>query len=69
MPRPSRLFLLDQPLHIIQRGNDRQRVFFADEDHALYRHWLAEAAREYGPAIHAYGRAQRNRRAPSDDRS
>ncbi len=54
MPRLGRLFLPDQPLHIIQRGNDRQRIFFRADDYALYRHWLAEAAREYGLAIHAY---------------
>jgi len=54
MPRLGRIFLPDQPLHIIQRGNDRQRIFFAEDDYALYRDWLGEAAREYGLAIHAY---------------
>jgi putative transposase len=54
MPRLGRLFLPDQPLHIIQRGNDRQRIFFRDGDYALYRRWLGEAAREYGLAVHAY---------------
>jgi putative transposase len=53
MPRLGRVFLLDQPLHIIQRGNDRQRVFFAADDDAHYRDWLAEAALEYGLAVHA----------------
>jgi putative transposase len=49
MPRLGRVILPDQPLHIIQRGNDRQRVFlFHDDDHRLYRHWLTEAARECG---------------------
>ena len=54
MPRLGRLFLPDQPLHIVQRGNDRQRIFFREGDYALYRQWLGEAAREYGLAIHAY---------------
>lgn len=54
MPRLGRLFLPDQPLHIVQRGNDRQRIFFRADDYTLYRHWLGEAAREYGLAIHAY---------------
>ena len=49
-----RYFLRDQPLHIIQRGNNRQAIFFAPEDYALYHHWLGEAAAERGLAIHAY---------------
>jgi putative transposase len=31
------------PYHVTQRGNGRQRVFFADADYAAYRDWLAEA--------------------------
>src|SRR5689334_20925220 len=44
MARPGRYFLPDQPLHVIQRGNNRQPVFFAAEDRTRYREWLAEAA-------------------------
>ena len=54
MARLGRFFAADQPLHVIQRGNNRQAIFFADEDYALYRRWLAEAADAYGCAIHAY---------------
>ena len=54
MPRPGRYFLPDQPLHVIQRGNNRQPIFFADTDYVRYRDWLTEAAGEYGCAIHAY---------------
>jgi putative transposase len=54
MPRLGRYFLPDQPLHVIQRGNNRQAVFFADDDYALYRRWLAEAAASNGCAVHAY---------------
>ena len=54
MPRTGRFFLPDQPLHVIQRGNDRQRIFFSDRDYARYRDWLMAAAAEYGCAIHAY---------------
>ena len=28
MARLGRFFLADQPLHVIQRGNDRQAIFF-----------------------------------------
>jgi putative transposase len=54
MPRLGRYFLPDQPLHVIQRGNNRAAIFFGDEDQGLYADWLAEAAGQYGCAIHAY---------------
>ena len=54
MARLGRYFLPDQPLHVIQRGNNREPVFFCDEDYARYRAWLAEAAARHGCAIHAY---------------
>ena len=53
MARMGRYFLPDQPLHVIQRGNDRQPIFFVAEDYAHYRQWLSDAAAHYG-AIHAY---------------
>ena len=52
--RLGRYFLPDQPLHVIQRGNNRQAIFFAAQDYGRYRGWLIEAARDYGCAIHAY---------------
>jgi len=54
MARLGRYFMAEQPLHIIQRGNNRQPIFFADEDYALCRDWLAGAAAQYGCAVHAY---------------
>lgn len=33
MPRRARLMLPNVPLHVIQRGNNRQACFFADEDY------------------------------------
>jgi putative transposase len=54
MSRLGRYFIEGQPLHIIQRGNDRQAIFFADDDYAQYRDWLIEAAEEYGLTVHAY---------------
>ncbi len=54
MARLGRYFLPDQPLHVIQRGNNRSRIFFAAEDFALYRDWLAAAAGDHGCRIHAY---------------
>jgi putative transposase len=54
MARLGRYFLPDQPQHVIQRGNNRQAIFFAAADYQLYRQWLAEAAARYGCAVHAY---------------
>jgi putative transposase len=54
MARRSRLNLAGVPQHIIQRGNNRQPTFFAEEDFGAYLHWLAEAATKYGCRIYAY---------------
>jgi putative transposase len=52
--RRGRYYLPDQPLHVIQRGNNRAATFFQEEDYSLYRDWLAEAAGQHGCAIHGY---------------
>ncbi|MBI4983942.1 MAG: transposase [Rhodocyclales bacterium] len=54
MPRRARLTLPGVPLHLIQRGNNRQACFFADEDYRLYLGWLADHAGKTGCRIHAY---------------
>jgi putative transposase len=54
MPRRARLNLTDVPQHIIQRGNNRQATFFAEEDYRFYLDCLLDAARKYGCAIYAY---------------
>lgn len=54
MAHLSRYFLPDQPRHLIQRANNRQAIFFAPEDYARYRAWLAKVAAEHGCAVHAY---------------
>jgi REP element-mobilizing transposase RayT len=33
MARLGRYFLPEQPLHVIQRGNNRQAIFFDDDDY------------------------------------
>ncbi|MBM3525311.1 MAG: transposase [Alphaproteobacteria bacterium] len=42
------------PVHVVQRGIDRQACFFTDEDRAFYLEQLAELARACGCAVHAY---------------
>jgi len=54
MARLGRYFLPDQPLHVIQRGNNRAPIFFGGADYTRYREWLAAAASENGCAVHAY---------------
>jgi REP-associated tyrosine transposase len=54
MPRRPRLALPNVPLHLIQRGNNRQACFFADDDYRFYLDWLAEHAGKTGCRIHAY---------------
>jgi putative transposase len=34
MARLGRTFIPGQPMHVIQRGNDRSTSFFADDDYA-----------------------------------
>ena len=54
MARQPRLILAKQPHHILQRANDPQLIFRADEDYAQFLVWLKEASRFYKVAIHAY---------------
>lgn len=54
MPRRPRVHLPDMPLHIVQRGHNRDACFFADEDYTAYRHWLGDALKESGCTLHSY---------------
>ena len=38
----------------MQCGRNRDACFFGEDDHAAYRHWLAETLTETGCALHAY---------------
>jgi putative transposase len=42
------------PLHIIQRGNNRQRCFFGENDYLIYLDLLKQAARRAHCQVHAY---------------
>lgn len=54
MPRQPRYLLPGFPQHVIQRGNNRQPTFRSRRDFALYKHYLAESARNHKCSIHAY---------------
>lgn len=54
MPRRPRLHIPGVPQHVVQRGNDRQPVFFSDDDCRFYLDWLGEYADKRKIAVHAY---------------
>ena len=54
MARLPRFFAKGYPLHIIQRGNNREPIFGAEPDYLFYLDCLQRAADEHALAIHAY---------------
>lgn len=54
MPRLARLRVAGLPVHIIQRGNNRQACFFAEEDYRLFLDCLAGLAKRFKCSLHAY---------------
>lgn len=54
MARLSRVCQTGIPLHVIQRGNNRQVCFADTQDFAAYIHWLKEAAKKFEVDIHAW---------------
>lgn len=54
MPRPPRYFIPGIPQHVLARGNDRQAVFWRDDDYQLYLRALRKASTKYECQIHAY---------------
>jgi putative transposase len=54
VPRRPRFFVPEQPLHIVQRGNNRCAIFARDEDYFVFRECFADACGRYGCSVHAY---------------
>ncbi|OHC80917.1 MAG: transposase [Rhodoferax sp. RIFCSPLOWO2_12_FULL_60_11] len=54
MARLPRLTLPGYPHHIIQRGNNRQAIFATKADYQTMLDLLAENARKFDVAVHAY---------------
>jgi putative transposase len=44
MPRRARITLPGVAHHLIQRGNNRQACFYANQDYQLFLEWLQEYA-------------------------
>ena len=54
MPRRGRVVAPGYPHHIVQRGHNRQAVFFTQGDRSAYLTTLCEFREELGVQIHAY---------------
>jgi len=51
MPRSSRVVIEGCAHHVTQRGNNRQDVFFVDDDRRVFLALLAEAAEHFDLAV------------------
>jgi putative transposase len=54
MPRPPRINVPNVTLHIVQRGNDRNRTFFDADDYRAYLLLLSSISRRFDTSVHAY---------------
>jgi putative transposase len=54
MPRKPRFNLIGIPQHVIQRGNNREPCFYAEQDYRRYLDDLKESADKYDCRVHAY---------------
>lgn len=54
MPRIQRLAVPGVALHVVQRGNNRQAVFFHEADYISYLDLMFESAGQYAVSIHAF---------------
>lgn len=54
MPRQPRFTIPGIPQHVIQRGNNRQPCFYAEEDYRYYLDVLREAIQRNACELHAY---------------
>jgi putative transposase len=54
MPRIARAVAVGFPHHITHRGNNRQDIFFVDDDRRVYLEILNEHCDKYGLDVRAY---------------
>ena len=54
MPRYPRVFLPFMPLHVVQRGHDRQRVFSRPRDYDYYLSNIIEMKQKHDVRLYAY---------------
>ncbi len=54
MARQPRFVLVGHPQHVIVRGNNREPIFYADEDYRFYLEKLQQACKKHQCDVHAY---------------
>jgi putative transposase len=54
MPRHGRVIAPGYPHHIVQRGHNRQAVFFVEDDRSSYLATLCEFREKLGVQVYAY---------------
>ena len=54
VPRKPRFFIPGLPTHLVQRGNNRQVIFFESVDYLYYLSLLSEARDRYECSVHTY---------------
>lgn len=54
MPRKPRFYLPGVPAHVMQRGHNREPVFFCEQDYLEYLRFLKHAADNHGCKVYAY---------------
>ena len=54
MARIARVVAVGLPHHVTQRGNNRERVFFSDDDRRFYLWTLLKYRQQYGVEVWAY---------------
>jgi len=53
MPRRPRFCPAGMPVHVVQRGNNRQVCFAKEADMAADANWLGEYAKKFDVEVHA----------------
>lgn len=54
MPRIARDAIAGIPYHIIHRGNNKQKIFFCDDDYRYFISLIAQAKKKYGCNLYSY---------------
>lgn len=54
MPRFARNAIIDIPYHIIHRGNNKQRIFYSDDDFQYFTFLIFQAKKKYKCSIYSY---------------
>ena len=54
MARQARTVIPGQAMHVMVRGNNRETLFFSDDDRRIYLEWLRQAVKQFACAVHAF---------------